>query len=167
MARHRLTVDQAAANLGISTDAVRKRARRGSLESEKDSDGTVYVWLDDGPPRPDSGPPPQDSDTPDGAPGGPTPTQAHLDFALAQMQYLQGVLDTRDRELAEMRRLLAGALERIPAVEPPQDTPPDAPASPKAASEDTGKGATREEPQEGASGRSDTPSWWRRIFLGE
>jgi hypothetical protein len=141
MARQRLTVDQAATALGISTDAVRKRARRGTLESDKDADGTVYVWLDGG--------------TPDGAPGGPSPTQAHLDSLEAQLEYLQQIIDIRDRELAEMRRLLAGALERIPELEPPQD----ARESPVSASEKRGGGGVSPE-QEKHSERS----WWRRFF---
>src|SRR4051812_18032369 len=110
MARQRLAVDQAATTLGISTDAVRKRARRGTLESEKDPDGTVYVWLDGGPP----------DNTPDGL----SPTQAHLDSLETQIEYLQSIIETRDRELAEMRRLLAGALERIPELEPARDPQP-------------------------------------------
>jgi hypothetical protein len=32
--------------LDTSVDAVRKRIQRGTLDSEKDEDGRVYVWLD-------------------------------------------------------------------------------------------------------------------------
>jgi hypothetical protein len=42
----RLTVQEAAEVLGTSVDAVKMRVRRGSLESEKDSDARVYVWVD-------------------------------------------------------------------------------------------------------------------------
>ncbi len=38
-------VSEAARELGISTDAVRKRIARGSLKAEKENGG-VYVWLD-------------------------------------------------------------------------------------------------------------------------
>src|ERR671926_1864014 len=132
MARHRLTVDQAAANLGISTDAVRKRARRGSLESEKDSDGTVYIFLDDGTPRPDYGASSQGRGASDSGPNGLTLLREHLDFAQAQVEYLQNTLEARDRELAEMRRLLAGALERIPQrLHPPPDASPEPRESPE------------------------------------
>jgi hypothetical protein len=44
--RQKLDVKQAAQVLGISTDAVHKRVKRGSLDSEKSQDGRVYVWLD-------------------------------------------------------------------------------------------------------------------------
>ena len=46
MTRQKLDVKQAAQVLGISTDAVHKRVKRGSLHSEKDPNGRVYVWLD-------------------------------------------------------------------------------------------------------------------------
>jgi len=42
-----LDVNSAADELGVSTDAVRKRISRGTLRSDR-KDGTVLVWLDDG-----------------------------------------------------------------------------------------------------------------------
>jgi hypothetical protein len=42
----RYTVHEAALMLGLSVDAVRKRAERGTLKREKGEDGTVYVLLD-------------------------------------------------------------------------------------------------------------------------
>jgi hypothetical protein len=42
-----LDVNSAAEELGVSTDAVRKRISRGTLHSDR-KDGTVRVWLDDG-----------------------------------------------------------------------------------------------------------------------
>jgi excisionase family DNA binding protein len=41
-----LDVKQAAEELGISSDAVRKRIARGTLRFAKQEDGTVRVWLD-------------------------------------------------------------------------------------------------------------------------
>ncbi len=102
MARQRLDVNQAADILGISTDAVRKRARRGTLGSEKAEDGSLYVWLDTG--------------TPNGTPNGSTPTQAHLDSLQEQIEFLR-------RELERKDHLLAAALERIPAIEAPRTEP--------------------------------------------
>src|SRR3954454_18059514 len=40
-----VTVYEAAKRLGISEGAVRQRIHRGSLESDKDKDGRVYVYL--------------------------------------------------------------------------------------------------------------------------
>ena len=95
MARQRLDVNQAAAVLGISTDAVRKRASRGTLDSEKTGDGSLYVWLDNG--------------APNGMPSGSTTTQAHLHSLQEQVEFLRRELERRDH-------LLAAALERIPAL---------------------------------------------------
>ena len=47
MSRKRIDVKQAAHILGISTDAVHKRVKRGTLGSDKDPDGRVFVYLDD------------------------------------------------------------------------------------------------------------------------
>ena len=46
MAGRWVDVGEAARDLGISTDAVRKRIARGSLESDRPN-GNVLVWLDD------------------------------------------------------------------------------------------------------------------------
>ncbi len=135
MARQRLDVNQAAEALGISTDAVRKRARRGTLDAGKTEDGSLFVWLDAG--------------TPNGTPNGSTPTQAHLDSLQEQIEFLR-------RELERKDHLLAAALERIPAIEAPRE-------SPQTTAEDAGGVATRPATaaaQEGAERRS----WWRRWF---
>ena len=47
-ASHRLTVQEAAFKLGVTVDAVRGRIKRGSLSSQKDETGTVYVFLSEG-----------------------------------------------------------------------------------------------------------------------
>jgi hypothetical protein len=44
----RLTIQEAARQLGISEGAVRKRVTRSTLEHHKDEDGRVYVYLDAG-----------------------------------------------------------------------------------------------------------------------
>jgi len=43
----KLTVDQAAKELGIKKESVYKRVQRGTLPNTKDSDGHLYVYLDD------------------------------------------------------------------------------------------------------------------------
>jgi hypothetical protein len=44
----RLTIQEAARQLGVSEGAVRKRVIRGTLQHEKEDDGRVYVYLDAG-----------------------------------------------------------------------------------------------------------------------
>jgi hypothetical protein len=47
MDRRRVDVKQAAQILNVTTDAVHKRVKRGTLDSVKDEEGRVYVYLDD------------------------------------------------------------------------------------------------------------------------
>jgi hypothetical protein len=88
-------------------DAVRKRIQRGTLESEK-ADGKVYVWLDDGAPRSD--------------------TDALISEMRAHNDTLREQLQAARNAHAEARRLLAAALERIPALESSHD--PETPSEP-------------------------------------
>lgn len=99
MTRQRLNAQDAAAALGISVDAVRMRARRGSLESEHDANGRLYVWLDIDEPQPDSA--------------------ALISELRAHNATLREQLAAERRANDENRRLLAAALERIPAIEAP------------------------------------------------
>jgi hypothetical protein len=41
-----MTVEQAAHNLGIKEESVRKRVRRGKMRSKKEEDGRLYVYVD-------------------------------------------------------------------------------------------------------------------------
>jgi hypothetical protein len=45
--RRRVDLKEAAEILGSTTEALRKRAKRGTLDSETGEDGKVYVWVDD------------------------------------------------------------------------------------------------------------------------
>src|SRR4051794_9433802 len=107
--------------LGISSDAVHKRAKRGVLESEKGSDGRVYVWIDilD-----------EDLDNLDDGPDNIDTEGKHehveearrdrdglIDSMQDQIEYLRQQLDKEREANRENRRLLAAALERIPAIE--------------------------------------------------
>jgi hypothetical protein len=141
MTRQRRDVRDAASILGISPEAVRKRVHRGTLPSEKDEDGRLYVYLDGG----------QDT-IPD---TGTALTQAHLDSMQEQIDFLRRELSTRDEELSEMRRIVAGLVERIPAIEAPSEPPR---SRPETASEEEGEG--------GAPPQEEKRSWWRRVFGG-
>jgi hypothetical protein len=155
----RLTVPQAADALGVTVDAVRGRIRRGTLESEHDEAGTVYVWVDV--------PEEADSRGPSSPGRGPSADQSErIEDLREQVAYLREQLEQERRANSEHRRLLAAALERIPpAIEPPAEAPPDERESPE----------TAEPGQEGESPRSDAPGpqervqrrpWWRRVFGG-
>jgi hypothetical protein len=121
----------AAAELGLTVDAVRKRVKRETLESERGADGRLYVFLD---------------------------TDQESDYPRSDTDRLISTLEEQlrlEREAhAEARRLLAAALERIPALE--------APESPESASEPRPSTAASPEPETPA----ETRPWWRRMFGG-
>jgi hypothetical protein len=89
------------------------------------------------------------------------PREELVEELRGQVDYLQGIIGTRDRELSEMRRLLAGALERIPEIEAPRDSPPEPRDTPETASEDVGGTGT---PADGTGEPRRRSSWWRRFF---
>ena len=139
MSLTRVTVQDAAKILGVTEHAIRQRLYRGTLTSEKDEDRRVLVLLD------------QDAhESPDESPA--RDSHEIIEMLNDQVSFLRAQLVSRDQELAEMRRLLAGALERIPELEAPQ--------------------VRRESPVTPSEPRSDTQappeperrSWWRRLF---
>jgi hypothetical protein len=149
----RVTVLEAAELLGLTPDAVRARLRRGTLRKERAEDGTLLVVLDGtvGDTTATSRPTEQATvallDAKD-------QTISHLSEQLA---FLRQQLQEEREESRRKDHLLAAALERIPAIEAPQDTPSSEPReSPVSAAEKPGKGEAPTEPER--------RSWWRRLF---
>jgi hypothetical protein len=114
----RLTLRQAAARLGVSESAVRKRVERGTLRSDKGPDGRRYVYLDTG----------ADAVADEGADASATGERdALISEIRAHNDTLREQLEAERQGHAEARRLLAAALERIPAqLEAPQEASEDA-----------------------------------------
>ncbi len=143
----RYTPQQAAEILGISTEAIRQRIRRGSLPSEKAEDGRVYVHLDASQQRTD------DVRTDER-----TLSAAHLDSLQDQITYLRQQLEQANERDREQRRIIAALTQRIPEL--PSNTPPEATERPTETSESSGKGTAPPAPQTATQRRS----WWQRIF---
>jgi hypothetical protein len=102
----RLTLRQAAARLGVSESAIRKRVERGTLPSDKGPNGRRYVYLDSGADNmSDKGADASTTHEPDALI---SELRTHNDTLREQVAYLQGVISTRDQELAlraeEIRR---------------------------------------------------------------
>jgi hypothetical protein len=144
----RASVREAAELLGTTVDAIRKRVQRGTLPYEKASDGRVWIVLDA---VQDSTGHRQDTDQPQSDSG------ALISAKDETITTLRDQLEAERQAHAEARRIIAGLVERIPAIEAPSgasesresptptDTPTEAPG----------------EPQEGAQ-----RPWWRRVFGG-
>ena len=141
---HRYTVHEAALLMGLSVDAVRKRAERGTLKREKAPDGTVYILLDVDQPTT----------------GRSTSQSTLVDSLNEQVEYLRRELKIRNDELRRKDHILAAALERIPAIEPPQT--PQASESAGETSDTTELRSTTERPQEPTTQHE--RRWLRRFF---
>lgn len=149
-------MQEAAEVLGTSVDAVRMRARRGSLEAEKEPDGRVYVWVDG-----------DSSETKPGLDGESNALISAKDETIEELRdrarYLERRLDQEREARTEERRrhdtLLAQLMQRIPELE--------APSGPRNGYETATAGPDREEHRPatvGAQGGAEPRLWWRRWF---
>jgi hypothetical protein len=161
----RVSVQEAARVLDISVDAIRKRAARKTLRSEKDESGKVWITLD------------TEQDT---RPDRDQPQSAH-EALISEMRAMNAELKEQlaaEREAhREMRRLLAAALERIPpqieARESPESPGPSPTPTEGSRAPQSGWESLRDEPER-TEPRSSTPGtqegaerpWWRRVFGG-
>jgi hypothetical protein len=134
----RLTITEAAQALGISTQAVHGRIKRGTLDSDKGEDGKLYVYVE----RNGAG---------NGV--GNDMTNHYIDALRSQIANLEQEKEDWKEEARRKDHLLAAALERIPpALEAAEETR----ESPVPDSEGEFKSRTPPE--------AEKPSWWKRLF---
>ena len=149
----RYKVGEAARLLGVGTDAIRKRIKRGTIPTEFEA-GTRYVLLDESETRHAPG-----ADT--GADSGRAlESDALISELRAHNATLREQLAAERQAHAEARRIIAGLVERIPAIEAAseaRESPQTAEEEPQRAEPHPATG----EAQEGAQRRP----WWRR-WLG-
>jgi len=166
-ATRRYTVHEAALLLGLSVDAVRKRAERGRLKREKASDGTVYILLGTDEPAG------QAANQPASSAETVTRQDALVDSLQNQIEYLRRELDIRNQELRRKDHLLAAALERIPEIEdsgensPGDIAPTEDAEEPRASSETVEEAvADTDTATPDAQQLSRQRSWLYRFFFG-
>jgi hypothetical protein len=149
--RARVSVQEAAEHLGTTVDAIRKRVQRDTIAHEKDADGRVWILLDTGRTRHAT-----DQDTTgqrqDGE-SGPLISEMR-----GRIEDLREQLEAERQAHAEARRIIAGLVERIPAIEAPAETPE--------ASETVEEEPERAEPYSATGGAEEgvRRPWWRRVF---
>ena len=121
MAGRWVDVGEASRELGISSDAVRKRIARGSLRSER-QDGSVLVWLDVG--WTEAGREAQ-------VDGGPL-----VEDLREQVHYLRSILNEErearrraDMIIAQLTQANAALAAKVPELEAPQEPPSEPPES--------------------------------------
>ena len=131
--------------MGITVDAVRSRIKRGTIDHERKG-GRVYVLL-----GADESRPGHDQDTDQG-------TTVPEDRTAELIATLREQLQAERQAHAEARRLLAAALERIPAIEAPQE----ASETSETVEEEPDRAEPRPAPGEAQEGVQ--KPWWRRVF---
>jgi hypothetical protein len=117
--------------------------------------GTVYVLLETDTRR-------DATDTPGGMPQ--SDNDALTSELRDRLRYVEGQLEAERQAHAEARRIIAGLVERIPAIEAPTDSVPEAPGSSEGAVDAEDRGVVQDRgagPQEGVQ-----RPWWRRVFGG-
>jgi len=153
MTSRRLTVQEAAEVLGTSVDAVRMRIRRGSIESEKDPDGRVHVWVNG-----------DSTETKPRLDGEPSALISAKDETIRVLsQQLESEREARRRAdtiIAQLTQANAALAARVPELEPPREQP----EASETAEEQQGRG----EPHPDAPGAQEGTQrpWWRRVFGG-
>jgi hypothetical protein len=156
MAGRWANVGEAALELGISTDALRKRIARGTVESRRHN-GAVLVWLDDG--WTEAGREAQ------------VESEALVESLQDQVHYLRSVLNEErearrraDTIIAQLTQANAALSSRVPELPPAPSQEPsqlpvtDAEEPERAEPHPSPEGATQAAQEERRS------SWWSRLF---
>jgi hypothetical protein len=150
MAGRWLDVGAAARDLGISTDAVRKRIARGSLRSDRE-DGHVRVWLDVG--RTEAGREAQvDGEALVEV------LQEHISDLRVQLEAEREARRRADTIIAQLTQANAALAAKVPELE--------AAESREVTAEGAAERPERAEPHSDAPGDQEAVRrpWWRRVF---
>src|SRR5215212_10864774 len=135
----RLTVSEAAKRLEVSTEAIRQRIRRGTIEYDQDDDGKYYVYL-------------QSTEG--------VENNVHNNSALQDhIETLKRELELRNEELRRKDHIIAALVNRVPVLEPAREASPEPSGEPVSHSENSDNGGVPPEQEE-------RRSWWRWLFDG-
>jgi hypothetical protein len=174
--RRRLDLKAAAVELGVTSEAIRRRAKRGTLPSEKGEDGLLYVWVHDVSDGvhdvSDTGPHGVSDGGLHGVSDGgvhvgthdqdqdqvPRLPEALLERFEDENGFLRQELERLHRELERKDAILLTMAQRIPELE----AAPEPRESPQTSSDQQGNGTARTAHPE--NGGAEKPSWWRRFF---
>jgi hypothetical protein len=138
--------------LGITIDAVRKRAERGQLPYEREG-GRLYILLDDE----------LDTDATESRPNVEGESSALMFEMRARIRLLEEELEAWREESRRKDTIIMNMTEAMKALSPPtQDMPPEASESTETA-ESPG---LRDRPFTEEEQPSSQRSWWRRMFGG-
>ncbi len=161
----RVTVEDASRVLGLSESAIRKRIERNTLRSVREN-GARYVLLEDVTTRHDTDTTGHVNDTTADMSTSSSALIGAKDETIAELRdrvaQLTKIVTTRDEELRRKDHLLAAALERIPALEAPQNAP--GATEPATVAPDRGEEEPHPTTEEAQEAPEPPRSWWRRWF---
>jgi helix-turn-helix protein len=146
-----ITVADAARILGVSKQAVRQRIYRDTIPHRKGEEGTVFVRITEDNPETNA-----ESHAENNGYTGDVGREL-VDELRDRVGFLERQLETEQAASAELRRIVAGLVQRVPELEAPSETRD---SSPEAASERGARGDASESSQEPAQRRS----WLLRWF---
>jgi hypothetical protein len=146
------TVANAARILSVSKQAVRQRIYRDTIPHRKDPDGTVYVRITEHNPETNGESYAGNISDTDGV------SRELIDELRDRIGFMERQLETEQAASAELRRIVAGLVQRVPELE----AVPETPGAPETVSESAGNGDVPPEPQEPLERRS----WLYRFFFG-
>src|SRR5215218_3608044 len=151
----KVTIREAAARLGVTEAAIRKRIQRGTLDKEMGEDGRVYVYLDLS----------EDKSHSESR----VESEALIENLQDQIAYLRSQLDVRAEEIqrrdviiSQLTQANAALAARVPELEAAQGHSEAAESAAEPAVE-VGVGP------DSASAQTPTSQqrpWWRRVFGG-
>ena|SRR5829696_926303 len=147
-----ITVADAARILGVSKQAVRQRIYRDTIPHRKGEEGTVFVRITED--NPETNVESHDENTGYTGDGG----RELIDELRNRVGFLERQLETEQAASAELRRIVAGLVQRVPELE----AAPEARESPERAARtsDTAEPRSTTEEQQEPTSRP----WWQRIF---
>ena len=148
-------VTEASNILGISTEATRQRIKRGTLPTERDEEGNVFVLLK----RTTADSTRTDANgTYDGTHTNANCTDDGTDDKERLIEFLRDQLREEREANRENRRIIAGLVQRVPELESVRE-----PREASVSASDQPDNGDAPEDQDGLQVRR---SWWRRIFEG-
>jgi chromosome segregation ATPase len=152
----KLNVYEAAKKLGITESAVRQRAYRGTLRSEKAPDGRLFVHVTE-----------QDiqhnAEVNGAVEGYINALKSHIESLEADKEALEQDKEHLREESVRKDHIIMSLTQRIPAIESPAPEAEEV-VEPRESvvsdTEDSGNGAV---PQDSAEANIKSP-WWKRLF---
>src|SRR5829696_7597504 len=147
------TVANAARVLGVSKQAIRQRIYRDTIPHRKDPDGTVFVRITEHNPGPNGESHDENTGYTEGV------NRELIDELRDRVGFLERQLETEQAASAELRRIVAGLVQRVPELEPAREPAPE-PRAPPETGPDLSPGVAPQGDDAGPE-RDVSRPWWR------